>query len=318
MTASLLALAVGAGLLYRGGDWLLSGVRSLAVHWKVSALLVSLVVIGFGTSAPELFVSLEAIYDGSPQIALGNVVGSNIANILFVLAIAVIVRPLATAQPAIRQDSMVAFIAAVLLIMVALSGTIGRLEGFFLVCSVLLYLALRLSRDKTQSAAPDHEIVSLRRAALLTVIGFLGLQIGAHLFVDGATGLARQFGLSEAVIGLSIVAIGTSLPELAACIIAARRGQSDIVLGNVLGSNLFNSTIVIGITALNLPIAVSDRFLGLDLWFMLATMIVLLVVIRTRGAISRQEGAFMLAVYAVYVAIILHTGRAHSLISHFI
>lgn len=298
MLIDLLFLATGCALLYFGGDWLVVGVCGLAKRLRVSPIIVAFVVMGFGTSAPELFVAVNSTLAGAHDIAMGNIVGSNIANLFLVLALTALVRPLVVDPGVMTVDGGAMLIAALALWLVAADGAVGRIEGAILVAAMLSYVAIRW-HSLRESAETEEDSPAIIKALLLSLLALTALPVGAHLFVEGARNFATQLGVSEALIGLTVVAIGTSLPELAACMAAALRKQADMILAGILGSNVFNSTVVLGGTALLVPINVSGTFLTGWIPIMVAASIVTLALLRTGLVLSRKEAGFMLAAYCL-------------------
>ena len=287
--------------LFLGGEALLRGAVGVAQAARLSPLVIGLTVVGFGTSTPELLVSLKAALDGAPDIALGNIVGSNIANILLILGISALVWPITVADKALRRDGIVMLGAAVALFAVVAFGSLGRVTGIALVLALITYLwiALRQPRpDADTAVAPDRPLWA---SGLWVALGLVGLMLGAKYLVDGAVIMARDFGVSEAFIGLTIVAVGTSLPELATSLVAALRKQSDIALGNIIGSNIFNILGILGVTAAITPIAAAPRFAQFDLPVMVGVSIVFALVLWRGGRIGRVAGLLCLAAYAVYI-----------------
>ncbi|EAU41731.1 K+-dependent Na+/Ca+ exchanger related-protein [Fulvimarina pelagi HTCC2506] len=301
-------LAGGLVLLFFGGEGLVRGSTAIAERSGFSRLIVGLVIVGFGTSAPELLVSVQAALGGAPDIAVGNVVGSNIANILLIVGISAAMVPLINDDPAIRRDLLVMLAASALIVLIFQGGTIGRFTGAAMFAALLVYLAMsyhaekrRLARSRnTESVVAVPEMKPLIAVAAV-LAGIAMLVLGARLMVDGATSLALHLGISEAVIGLTIVAIGTSLPELATAIIAARKREVDVILGNVVGSNIFNILCILGVTAMIEPIAVAERFALIDGPLMLALSFASLAFLFAYQRIGRLAGAAMLVLYAVYI-----------------
>lgn len=298
MVIDLLFLVAGCTLLYFGGDWLVDGVSGLANRLRVSPIIVAFVVMGFGTSAPELFVAVNSTLAGAHDIAMGNIVGSNIANLFLVLALTALVRPLIVDPGVMKVDGGAMLIAALALWLVAFNGTVGRVEGALLVAAMLGYVAMRW-HSLREAADAEDDSPALTTTVFLSLLALAALPAGAHLFVEGARSIATQLGVSEAVIGLTVVAIGTSLPELAACLAAALRQQAGMILGGILGSNVFNSTVVLGGAALLVPINVSGAFLTGWIPVMVAASIVALALLRTGFILSRKEAGFMLATYCL-------------------
>ena len=296
----LIFVAFGLAALLLGGDALVRGAVGVARRFGVSPLVIGLTLVGFGTSAPELVTSLSAALSGAPGIALGNVVGSNIANILLILGVAAVIRPVVAQMPALPREAAWVGGTAVLLAGLALFDEITTLMGAGLLILLGLYLwgAFRTSAPEVPDLDTPGD--SLSASALRLAIG-LALTIGGAIaLVHGATGIARAYGVPEAVIGLTLVAVGTSLPELATTIMAARRGQSDVALGNILGSGIFNILGILGATALLAPLPVVPDIRP-DIWVMLATTLLLLALLFRAHRITRISGAAFLMLYAGYM-----------------
>lgn len=309
-------LLAGFCLLLIGGDFFVRGAVGVAQRLKVSPLLIGLTLVGFGTSLPELVASLEAARIGSPGIAVGNVVGSNIANILLILGLSALVMPMAVAPGALRRDGPVLIGSCLLAIIVCLLGRIDRwwgllFLGLLLAYTVHAYLSERRRFDERArihlaEAAEVRPLATTLPAALgVTLCGMLGVIFGAGLLVRGALVLGREFGVSETVIGLTIVAVGTSLPELVVSVLAALRRHSDVALGNVVGSNIFNLLGILGATAVFRPIPVPTEIARFDIWIMLAATSLLVLFATTRSQVERWEGGVLLISYAAYLAFLL-------------
>lgn len=320
-----LSFAIGLVALIAGAELLVRGASRLALSFGISPLVVGLTVVAFGTSAPEVAVSIQSAYGGQVDLAIGNVIGSSVFNVLFILGLAALISPLLVSRQLIRQEVPIMVGAFLLLYLFALDGQIGRLDG--IACIVLLalynlFLVLQSRReqrvngngsgdgnDADASDAPeqggwqDRVWVQL----LLIAAGLALLVWGAGALVDAAVAVARLLGLSELVIGLTIIAAGTSLPEVATSIMAAVRGQRDIAVGNVVGSNIFNVLGVLGVCALVAPEAlpVAPAVLNVDLLVMIAIGIACLPVFFTGNVIARWEGALFLAFYVGYTAYVL-------------
>lgn len=289
------------GLLF-GGEALVRGSVGIARRLAIAPLLIGLTVVGFGTSTPELLVSVDAALRGVPDIAIGNIVGSNIANILLIVGLSALVWPIRVLGGTLRRDTGVMMAAALVLIPVFWLGAIGRLSGAVLVAGLIAYLVWAYLRPGAGKAEDDPSpMVPLWQSALWVAVGLVALMLGARLLVDGAVSIARGYGVSEAFIGLTIVAVGTSLPELATSLIAALRRQSEIAIGNIVGSNIFNVFGILGVTAVIAPIPVAPRFLTFDLPVMIAVSLVLTGLLLTRQVIGRGVGVALLAGYAAYV-----------------
>ncbi|WP_113912358.1 calcium/sodium antiporter [Roseovarius dicentrarchi] len=289
--------------LFFGGEALVRGSSGLARRMALSPLLIGLTVVGFGTSTPELLISVNAAPSGAPDIALGNVLGSNIANILLIIGLTALIWPINAPTGTVRRDTGVMIAAAVILLPLFAMVQVGHLAGLGLVAGLVCYLAwayLAPGTDACPDAAPAP-VMRVLPAALWIVGGLILLLTGAHFLVEGSVAIARSHGLSEAFIGLSIVAVGTSLPELATSIIAAFRRQSEIAIGNVIGSNIFNILGILGVTAIITPIPVAGRFLSFDLPAVIAASALLAVLLLTRPMIGRAVGAGLLLAYAAYI-----------------
>ncbi|MGB0651729.1 MAG: calcium/sodium antiporter [Thermoplasmatota archaeon] len=307
-----LLVAAGIALLAGGGEALIRGALAIARRLGISPLLTGLVIVGFGTSMPELAVSVDATLAGTPDIAIGNVVGSNIGNILFILGLCAVITPLAVSPVALRRDSLVVIAASGLFVLVAWGGVVARLEGVLLLTLLATYVGWTYWQERAKAGPPAElhqqegqaiEAVPHRwPVAVLLLVAGLGLLIlGAQLLVQGAQSLAREAGLSEAAIGLTVVAIGTSLPELSVSVMAATRRQGDVAIGNILGSNIFNVLGILGVAAITSPLAVGERMASFDQWVMLGSAVLLLVFLATRRRLGRVEGGLLLVGYAGYV-----------------
>lgn len=309
---NILFLLLGIALLTIGGEALIRGSLAAAKRLGVSPLLSGLVIVGFGTSAPELVVSVNAAIDGRPDIAIGNVVGSNIGNILLILGVCALITPLAVKPLALRRDA-VTVVAASLLFLVLVGGSaLGRLDAAIFLGALAAYLAWAYWSERFHAApsgelhqAEAEELSTVPKSALWTVIavvlGLLLLIAGSQVLLIGAIGIAAHFGVPEAVIGLTLVAVGTSLPELSISVIAAIRRHADVAVGNILGSNIFNLLGILGVSALLQPLPVHARILQFDQWVMLGTSLLLLFFLHTERRLSRAEGGVLLVGYGIYV-----------------
>lgn len=301
---TVLMLLAGLVLLLVGGEVLVRGASSIAERFGVPHFVVGVVVVGFGTSTPELVTSVEAALVGAPGIAIGNIVGSNIANILLILGLTAALAPIAVERAVLRRDGTVALAVAVVCLGLAALGGIDRLTGALLVAGLVAYIYTTIRHPaSTNTAEVDEEapLPSLWLAVLLSLAGLAVVILGADLLVGAAIELARNSGISESVIGLTIVAVGTSLPELATSLVAAVRKQADIALGNILGSNIYNVLGILGVTALIEPVAMPADIAGTDVWVMLAATMLLMVFATTGKRICRMEGAGFLALYGGYI-----------------
>jgi len=326
----LLTLALfilGFVFLTYGADLLVQGAAKLAASLGMSPLLVGLTVVAFGTSAPELAISLQSAVNGQPDIALGNVVGSNIANILLILGIAALITPLVVSRQMIRVDIPIMIAASFLLLWFASSGQISRGEGVIMLVGIVAYLSFTILKSRKASPEAQRDIVQEAGVAdetetpwwknlLFIIIGLVLLVVGSQWLVNGAVEIARLLGLSELIIGLTIIAIGTSLPEIAASIAACLRGHQDIVVGNVVGSNLFNILLVLGATASvsTTGITVSSSALVFDIPVMIAVALASLPIFFTGHLIERWEGGLFLAYYAAYLLFLVFNATEHALL----
>ena len=302
-------LAGGLALLVAAASVLVRGASALALRLGLTPLVVGLTVVAFGTSAPELVVSVQAALADAGGIAVGNVVGSNIANVGLVLGLAVLVRPLAAAPSLFRRDLPVLLVVTALAAALLADGQLGRVEGAVLAAGLVAYLvwsvrAARRDQAAAALAAADLPVTEPTgpawRDAAFVVAGLAGLVVGADLFVGGATRLAEAFGVSNAVIGLTVVAVGTSLPELATTLVAAARGEGDIAVGNVVGSNLFNLLGILGIASVVRPLA-APGLQPADVAVMGGLAVALVAMLWTGRRLARGEGAVLAAVYVAYV-----------------
>lgn len=305
MIAQILALIAGLALLVAGAEVLISGASALARRLGVRPIIVGLTVVAFGTSAPELVVSLFAGLQGRSEVAVANVVGSNIFNIGAILGLAAMIRPLKVHVDAVRREIPFMLGSALLLGVLCADGKIGRLDGAILLGGFFLFMFKTFSWSKSVERSAVEPAPSRRRfAGLAFVSGLVLLVVGAWLFVGGAIAVARHLRISELVIGLTIVAAGTSLPELAASVMAAWHGEDDIAVGNVTGSNIFNILFILGLCAVWTPLDI-DRAAGMrDLGAMVLFSIVLIPVMRTGFVISRAEGALLFAAYTGYTVLL--------------
>jgi cation:H+ antiporter len=308
----LLLFVLGLAALYFGSEWLVDGAGRLAAAYGISSFVVGLTLIAFGTSAPELVVSGLASWRGAGDIAVGNIVGSNIANIALILGAAAMIRPLAVQRGLVVRDVPIMIGTAILLQLLMWTGVITRIEGVGLLVVFVLYM-LHLMRDARKEAGAARALVeqlpdaaeakpSRRRDVMLILVGTVGLVVGAQLLVTAASAIARDFGVSEVVIGLTLVAFGTSVPELAASVVASLKGEAQIVLGNVVGSNIFNVTLILGAASLVRPIPVDPGVVRVEGPLMIALSIGLLPLILTRRRLTRWEGALLVFGYVAFVA----------------
>ncbi len=308
---SFVMLVIGFVLLVWGADKFVEGASALARKMGVSPLLVGLTIVAFGTSMPELAVSVTAALRGANEIAVGNVVGSNMFNLLVVAGLSAVICPLVMDKMLLRRDWPLSIFAAVLLLVaIAPDHVIARWEGAVLLVIFAVILSRQIKaalNDRAQLAAAEAEAAEMTKSPVLIwvniVLGLACIVLGGQLAVNGATGIARMFGLSETLIGLTIVAIGTSLPELVTSIVAARKGQNEIAMGNVIGSNLFNILLILGVSAVITPIPVQATSI-IDCLFLIAISVVFYLPAR-KGKLGRLPGAVMAAMYVAYTAYLI-------------
>ena len=319
---SALKAAGGLALLLFGGEVLLRGAVGLAAQLGLSKLLIGFTVVAAATSMPEMVVVVAAGLEGFPDVGVGNVVGSNIANVLLILGAGAVLWPIATRPSEVLRDGVAVVLASILFVVFALSGVIHWVHGIVMLALLVGYLAYsyqrerRLKRKREEAAkngdgdeeAEEEEGLPSRWwvALGLVVLGVALLVVGSELLIDGAVDIALAIGVSEAVIGLTLVAVGTSLPELATAIVAGLRQHSEVALGNVLGSNLFNILSVLAVMGLVVPFSVSEEILRLDIWVMLGVSLLLLPVMLTGWRIGRWEGGFFLLLYLLYIGMQFH------------
>lgn len=324
MLQQVLMFVVGLAALVIGADLLVRGASRLAVSFGVSPLVVGLTVVAFGTSAPEMAVSVDSALNGSADLALGNVIGSNIANVLLILGISALITPLLVHEQIIRQEIPILIGVSVLLVVMAFDGQLDLLESIVLFALVLAYTVFLVVQSRRASSAAQDEFESEIPTSnwdrhwgvqlALVAVGLVLLVVGADWLVDAAVHFARVFGVSDLVIGLTIVAVGTSMPEIATSVVAALRGQRDIAVGNVVGSNIFNILAVLGAAGIasGAGLAVSDAARNFDLWVMLAVAFACLPIMMSGREIARWEGMVFLAYYAAYTAWLVLQSQAHA------
>ena len=305
---AVIKLLAGFVLLFFGGDWLVEGGVALARRFRISPLVIGMTIVAFGTSAPELLVSLISAIKGSAGIAIGNVVGSNIANIGLILGLTALICPIETDNSKVIRHGSIMIVASLLLIVFALNSGITRIEGLILFACLILFTTISVRKGRTQQQETDIDDLEGKPMTVLAAIGLIVLScgmlaFGADILVDGATTVASALGVSDKVIGLTIVALGTSLPELAASVAAAFKKQMDISIGNVIGSNIFNILCVLGVSASIKPISLEFRDYANDfIWMMgFSVFIIIFTTMRKKkGRLGRTAGILFLLAYAVY------------------
>ena len=305
-------LLVGIGLLAVGGELLIRGSLGIAKRAGISPLLSGLLIVGFGTSMPELVVSVNAALNGQPDIAIGNVIGSNIANVLLILGLCAVIMPLAVSPLSLRRDALVVIAASLLFIFLANDGTLTLIDALILISSLVSYLAWAYWTE-SRKYAPSGEVhvaeageiqllpKSITWSSVEVIGGLVLLIFGSQVLLKGAVGIASVLGISEAVIGLTIVAVGTSLPELTISVIAALRKHADVAVGNILGSNIFNVLGILGVSAILQPIEVKGRVVVFDQWVMFGVSLLLFLFLFTGRKLGRIEGGLLLIGYFAYL-----------------
>ncbi len=310
MSWILLGIPIGIVLLYFGSEWMVDGAKKMAIRLGVTPFMVGLTVVAFGSSSPEVVTSL--VSGNNPQIILGNIVGSNIANVGLAIGLAALISPIVCKYTEIKFELISMMVAVFVVSLMALSGSLGLIEGIILVAAlfIFVYLAYRFKKDKKQ--VDDEEVVAvieesvktpLWKCIVLVVVGLLLLYFGARAFVDGAVVLAEMFGVSDLMIGLIVVAVGTSLPELCICIIAAYRKENEIVVSNIVGSIVFNCFFALGVGVMYTTVPVTHYTIVFHLPVMILMAALLAIMIRTGNKVNRLEGVVLIGIYVTYVAL---------------
>lgn len=318
MIKALISLIIGFIFLVKGADFFVDGAASIAKRMRIPSLVIGLTIVAFGTSAPELAVSVTAALRNSNDIAIGNVVGSNMFNLLVVIGMSALLCPLHVKTSMIKKDYPLSLIAVVLLGILSMDQifrgadnmTLGRADGIILLLAFALFMFLTVQeglKGRQESLAQEEEIevkYSMAMSVVVSIVGLAGIVIGGELTVNGAKEIARGFGLSEALIGLTIVALGTSLPELVTSIVAARKGESDISLGNVVGSNIFNIFLILGVSASISPMTVTDTYLY-DIGILILVSVLVFIPIALTKKVGRAMGGIMVCTYVAYTAYLI-------------
>ena len=310
MATTIAILVIGLIILIVGGDYLVRGSSSIALRLHLSPLVVGLTIVAFGTSAPELVISVQSALKGSPDIAMGNVIGSNICNLALVLGLTSVISPVKVQSNSIRIDWPMTMGASILLYIMIREGYLQGIEGMIMVVvlSIYLFFIIRQSRKnilaskaESEDEIPDAPPKQMWKDLVFILLGCVGLYYGSEWFVGSAKGLALSLGVEERVVGLTVVALGTSLPELATAAVASYKGQTDLALGNLMGSNIFNILSILGITSIIKDIHVHEIILNKDIiWMLLITLMILPLMI-IRREVGRVDGLILLIVYAVYI-----------------
>jgi cation:H+ antiporter len=312
---NIIYLVVGIILLTIGGEILIRGALSASNRLGISPLLSGLVIVGFGTSSPELAVSVEAALSSSPDISIGNVVGSNISNVLLILGICAMITPMAVKPSALSRDGAVVLGSTLLFMAMIAGGFLGRLDAVILLVSLAAYLFWAYRSERNTPDSPTAEVYTAEAdeidkkpkgifAIVISLVGGLALLIGgSNVLLRGAIGIAESYDVSEAVIGLTLVAVGTSLPELSISVLAAFRKHTDVAIGNILGSNIFNLLGILGVSALIQPLTVNPRILAFDQWVLIGLSLLIMLFLYTGRKLTRWEGGVLFLGYVSYVIV---------------
>ena len=303
MCLDIVIIIIGVAMVLKGADFLTEGAAALARRVNIPEIVIGLTIVAAGTSAPELFVSLVSALKGTPDLAVGNVVGSNTMNAMLIVGCAAMVAPMTISRSTVKKDIPFAVGASVLLMLLAMNNFLGRLDGILLLAGFVSFMvySLRQAKNGQGDATTEEKQQNPWLSALYIVLGLVGLVIGSNLFVDHASSLALALGISEGVVGLTVVAGGTSLPELATSVVAARKGQSAIAIGNVIGSNVFNILLILGLTATISPLQI-EGITTIDMAVMLISVTLVWLFSFTRYTVERWEGAALVGGYLVYLA----------------
>lgn len=315
MIWNILLLVVGFVLLIKGADLFVDGASSTAENFRISKMLIGLTIVAFGTSAPEFAVSISALAAGSTDLVLGNVIGSCILNILLILGIAAMIRPLTIRDNTVRKElplsMLISALLAVLFLDVALNdggvNQITRADAIVMLLffTVFLYYLITLAKQKREKDDKSKPQFTLVKSLLLVGLGLVGIIFGSQLVVDSATNIAAAIGMSERVIALTVIAFGTSLPELVTTVVASIKGEQDLAVGNIIGSNIFNICIVLGVPVAIFGTVTPSSFQMIDIIMLVASAVLLFIFAATKRRISRAEGAIMLTCFVVYYSVIL-------------
>jgi cation:H+ antiporter len=306
-------LVIGLSVLILCGNLLVTGSVQIARHFKISTLVVGLTIVAFVTSAPEMFISIGAAFEGAHDIVLGNIIGSNIANISCVLAIVVLISPIPVRNKSIGFDFLIMFSVTVLLLIFGINGIIGFFEGLILVVILITYAVRTVIKARKKTGSKEIEAATINPffAILLILTAVVGLYFSSGWFVSGARDIALQWGVSERVIAISVVAIGTSMPELISSLVAAFRTETELSIGNIIGSNFFNITGVLGITSIIRPVNIGNHsmFVHDMIWLIGISIVLLLTMIPlSKGKINRWEGGILLLIFSTYMFILFRSG----------
>ena len=309
MIVSVLFLVLGFVMLVKGADWFVDGAAGIAGRMGIPQLIIGLTIVALGTSAPEAAVSISAAVRGSADITIGNILGSNIMNTLVILGLASVIVPIAVAKSTIKYEIPFMIAVTALILGIGFDGSISRFDGVILAIAFIVYLGyMFVSARKSGGEESGEEEPTKKRPVwmllLFTVVGLVMIVFGSDFAVDGATGIAARLGMSERMIGLTVVALGTSLPELFTSVMAARKGNADIAIGNIVGSNIFNILFVVGMSALIIPVPFASEFV-IDSLFVLASAVLLLGCVVSKKKLTRAGGVALLGLYVVYFVYLL-------------
>jgi len=306
MWLDIIIIIIGVAMVLKGADFLTEGAAALARRVNIPEIVIGLTIVAAGTSAPELFVSLVSALKGTPDLAVGNVVGSNTMNCMLIVGCAAMVAPMTISRSTVKKDIPFSVGASVLLMLLALNSFLGRLDGIMLLLGFVFFMIYTLMQVKKDSVDKvQAETSPVWKNVLFLLGGLLLLAVGSNLFVDHASNLALALGVSEGVVGLTVVAGGTSLPELATSVVAARKGQSAIAIGNVIGSNVFNILLILGLTATISPLAIAG-ITTVDMAVMLLSVALVWLFSFTRFSVERWEGALLVGGYLVYLGWLIY------------
>ena len=300
MIIDIFFLLIGTTMLYFGADWIVRSSVSIAKKSNIAPIIIGLTIIAFGTSLPELIVSITAALNDSSTLSVGNAIGSNIANIGLVLGLSSLIFPISCVYKKIKKDLWINIIITIIFVLFAFDGLISRFEGMIMFLCLIYYILLCISEEKDDEEIPDN-IISNNRIFLYLLGGIFVLAYGADLFVDGAISLAKKLGISEAVVGVSIVAFGTSLPELATSVVAAFKKESDISLGNILGSNIFNILCVLGISSMISQLDSPIQMMNREVYFLFILGFLLIAISKMKQPISRLSSTMLLIIYFYFI-----------------
>lgn len=307
MFLDLLLIVAGTACILFGADRLTEGAVAMAAKLKIPEFVIGLTIVAFGTSAPELAVSLSSALKGTADMAMGNIIGSNIVNVMFIIGVVALILPIATTRAMVKKDIPFAIVASIILLALCYDRNLSRWDAIILlvVLCVFMYNTLRAAKaGKLDEQAPEVHTMATWKAIAWFIVGLGGLVYGSNLFVDAATNIARTLGMSDAVIGLTIVAGGTALPELATSVVAARKGNSAIAIGNVVGSNVLNILLILGLTGLISPME-NLQIQPFDYGLMLFSMVLLWLFSHTKYRIERWEGALLVVLYVAYTGYLI-------------